>query len=168
MTSQHRTPVDVLVLLEDHGRVLLTQRAGDIPGTGEWALPSGGVEADEDVISAVRRELTEELGISVDPGDVQFVGVTHARPPGGDARIGFGFVISRWAGDPEIREPERCSGLDWRAPSDLPEPTMAYTREILRLHVSGEGLSVRGWPPHPAPAALPAAHATTGEDPQPV
>jgi 8-oxo-dGTP diphosphatase len=146
MTGQHRSPVDVLVLLEREGRILLAQRAGRIPGAGEWALPSGAVEADEDVISAVCRELDEELGIGVDPADVRFVGVTHARPPGGDARVGFGFVVSQWSGDPEIREPDLCSAVDWRIPTDLPDPTMAYTQEIIRLYTSRETLSVRGWP----------------------
>lgn len=31
------------------------------PRCGLWALPSGGVEADEEVVSTVRRELFEEL-----------------------------------------------------------------------------------------------------------
>jgi len=143
--QEHRTPVDSLVLVERGGLLLLTRRSGGIYGSGCWAIPSGRVEPDEDVVTATVRELNEELGIHVDEDDVTFVGVTHARPPDREARIGFGFLVSRWHGEPTIREPDKCADLLWRRPDDLPDPTMPYTREIIRLYVQGERFSRPGW-----------------------
>jgi len=143
--GEHRAPVDVLMLLVKAGELLLTKRAGNSYGSGWWAIPSGHVEAGEDVVSAAVRELKEELGVDVKDGDLSFVGVTHARPPDSDPRVGFGFLVSRWDGTPANREPDRCSELRWRPVDDLPAATMPYTREIVRLYREGQTFSRPGW-----------------------
>ncbi|MCK9893678.1 NUDIX domain-containing protein [Frankia sp. AgB32] len=145
MSAEHRTLVDVLMLVLRHDQLLLTMRAGEVYGSGWWALPSGRLEAGEDVVAAAVRELDEELGIAVDDDDVTFVGVTHALPPGRPARIGFGFALTRWHGEPSIREPDRCSALTWCSPDDLPARTLPYTREIVRLYHAGVAFSRFGW-----------------------
>jgi 8-oxo-dGTP pyrophosphatase MutT (NUDIX family) len=52
MSGEHRAPVDVLMLLVKAADLLLTKRAGNSYGSGWWAIPSGHVEAGEDVVSA--------------------------------------------------------------------------------------------------------------------
>jgi 8-oxo-dGTP diphosphatase len=146
VVEEFRTPVDVLVLVERAGKLLFMKRAGTIYGSGSWALPSGRLEPDEDVVAATIRELAEELGIDVAAEDVAFVGVIHALPKGYDARVGFGFLVSRWRGEPTNHEPDKCSDLQWRSPDDLPDPVLPYTREIIRLYLSGEHFSRPGWP----------------------
>jgi 8-oxo-dGTP pyrophosphatase MutT (NUDIX family) len=143
--SDFRAPVDVFAVLLRGEEVLFTRRAGAIPGSGQWALPSGRLEAGEDVVTALRRELAEELGIGVIPADVRGFGVTHARPPEGPGRLGLGFRLSRWSGEPSIREPEKCSGLAWHRLDRTPEPLMEYTRLILDLFRSGDIVSRYGW-----------------------
>ncbi|WP_374216161.1 NUDIX domain-containing protein [Frankia sp. R82] len=148
MRDEHRTPVDVLVLVLRESHVLLTLRAGEIYGAGWWALPSGRVEPAEDVVSTVVRELDEEIGLTVDATDVAFAGVTHALPPDHEPRIGFGFTVRRFTGEPTIREPDRCAELRWYPLDELPARTLPYTREIVRLHQQAEPFSRLGWPPH--------------------
>jgi 8-oxo-dGTP diphosphatase len=57
--------VAVAVIGNDRQQVLLTQRAGHVHQGGLWEFPGGKVEAGEQVIEALVRELDEELGISV-------------------------------------------------------------------------------------------------------
>lgn len=57
--------VDAVVFGYDEAdlKVLLIQRALD-PHRGKWALPGGFINMDEDLETAVRRELTEETGLT--------------------------------------------------------------------------------------------------------
>jgi 8-oxo-dGTP diphosphatase len=59
-------------ILIHRGRVLLVQR-GQEPLKGRWTLPGGLVESGEGLTQAVRRELKEETGLSVEP--VEMAGV---------------------------------------------------------------------------------------------
>jgi 8-oxo-dGTP diphosphatase len=59
-------------VLIHRGRVLLVQR-GQEPLKGHWTLPGGLVECGEELARAVRRELKEETGLSVEP--VEVIGV---------------------------------------------------------------------------------------------
>jgi 8-oxo-dGTP diphosphatase len=146
VTPAHRFPVDVLILIVRDGRILLTKRAGDIYQAGHWAIPGGKVDDGETVTQAAAREVAEEVGLTVDPDRLQFIGVTHHRPPHGDSRIGFGFIAEiDGAAEPANLEPEKCSRLAWHDPSQLPEPTMPYTREIVRLYLDKEVFSEHDW-----------------------
>ncbi|HEY3182100.1 MAG TPA: NUDIX hydrolase, partial [Gaiellaceae bacterium] len=56
--------VRVSALLRWHERVLLCRQ--EKPGKEYWLLPGGGVDGGESIIDALRRELKEELGVSLD------------------------------------------------------------------------------------------------------
>jgi len=59
--------------------ILLARRAGRDPLAGKWEFPGGKLEAGEDGESCLRRELMEELGITVKVG--RFLGaVAHDYP----------------------------------------------------------------------------------------
>jgi 8-oxo-dGTP diphosphatase len=145
MTDQ-RYFLDVLVLARRHGQILLTERAGNIYMAGHWAVPGGKVEPGENVAAAAARELREEAGLDFPPSVMRFVGVTHHRPPHGDARVGFAFLVDVPDDvEPANREPDKCSALAWAAPDTLPDKTMPYTREIVRLHLDAQPFSLHGW-----------------------
>lgn len=52
------------ILLVDDKKVLLVKRAID-PSKGEWDLPGGFIEEDEQPEAAIKRESMEELGVRV-------------------------------------------------------------------------------------------------------
>ena len=63
---QYENPVPgVGILIEYEGGLVMVQR-GHPPGEGQWALPSGFIEADETVEQAAVREAQEETGLDVD------------------------------------------------------------------------------------------------------
>ncbi|HEY0641957.1 MAG TPA: NUDIX domain-containing protein, partial [Nocardioides sp.] len=59
--------VDLVVLtVRDDQLHALTVRRGEEPFEGQWALPGGFLEPDEDLVEAAERELLEETGLSSD------------------------------------------------------------------------------------------------------
>jgi 8-oxo-dGTP diphosphatase len=70
--------VSAAVLIEGD-RVLLSQRKKGTHLSGAWEFPGGKVEPGEDPRDALVRELAEELGIDVTPGEI--LDVTFYRYP---------------------------------------------------------------------------------------
>lgn len=79
---------------QDARRVLLIRHSY----TGGWHLPGGGVNRGETVAAAIRREVREEVGLSVD-GPVRLLGV-YARFAAGASDHVSVFVAEGWSGIP--------------------------------------------------------------------
>lgn len=62
-TSIH---VAVGVIFKTSGEILIALRPDDRPLGGYWEFPGGKVEAGEETLDALKRELYEELGIHVE------------------------------------------------------------------------------------------------------
>jgi 8-oxo-dGTP pyrophosphatase MutT (NUDIX family) len=140
--------VDVHLILERaDGHVLLAERAGTGYADGLLNVPGGKLEDGEDVRTAAIREAREELGVVVDPGDTRYVCVVHHRNPGEEARVGFFFATSVWAGEPVNAEPDKCAGLLWADPDDLPGHTIAYSAAGVRAYREGSAFVLHGWDP---------------------
>ncbi len=59
------------VLLNEEGRVLLVLNRGH--GRSYWSLPKGSCEDGEPLVATLRREVREETGLQVEPGEMAFV-----------------------------------------------------------------------------------------------
>ncbi len=97
-----RAVVDVAVGVLMQGEAfLLTSRPEGKVYAGYWEFPGGKLEAGESVEQALRRELQEELGITIGPAQVwktQMVDYPHAL-----VRLHFCKVWD-WQGDLQMRE----------------------------------------------------------------
>jgi 8-oxo-dGTP diphosphatase len=124
-----RVPVDVAVgvLIEQRqdGRFLLTTRPPGKVWAGYWEFPGGKFEPGETVEQALRRELHEEIGITVGkvhPWKVQLMDYSHAR-----VRLHF-CKIYDWTGAFEMREGQTMA---WQSLPVTVEPVLPGTWPVL-------------------------------------
>jgi 8-oxo-dGTP diphosphatase len=108
MEQAERLPVDVAVgvLIDAAGNFLLTSRPAGKVYAGYWEFPGGKVEAGESIEQALRRELQEELGITigaVQPWQELVMDYPHAR-----VRLHFCKVFA-WTGAFEMREAQQMA-----------------------------------------------------------
>jgi 8-oxo-dGTP diphosphatase len=93
--------VAVGVLVQPDGHFLVTSRPEGKVYAGYWEFPGGKLEQAESVEQALRRELQEELGITIgaaQPWKVELVDYPHAL-----VRLHFCKVFD-WTGALEMRE----------------------------------------------------------------
>ncbi|MEU9405672.1 NUDIX hydrolase [Streptomyces sp. NPDC048281] len=120
---------DVVAMTQD-GRVLLIER-GKPPHKGGWALPGGHVKPGETSREAAARELFEETGAVVEPGQLQQIGAWDA--PGRDSRgryITVAYLAAVPNGTP-VAAGDDARVARWWPASDL--PTLAFDHaDIIR------------------------------------
>ena len=130
-----RQPVDVAVgvLIDADGRFLLTSRPKGKVYAGYWEFPGGKLEAGESVETALRRELHEELGITIgraEPWNTTLMDYAHAR-----VRLHF-CKVREWRGEFEMKEGQ---AMAWqRLPVEV-APVLPGTLPVLDWFAAEQG-----------------------------
>jgi 8-oxo-dGTP diphosphatase len=125
--------VAVGVLIAPDGRFLLTSRPAGKVYAGHWEFPGGKIEPGESVEEALRRELQEELGITIghaEPWQVTLHDYPHAL-----VRLHFCKVFD-WQGDFEMREGQRMA---WQALPVQVAPVLPGTVPVLAWFAAERG-----------------------------
>lgn len=136
-SGEPRRPVDVAVgvLIDGQGRFLLTSRPPGKVYAGHWEFPGGKLEPGENIEQALRRELHEELGITIGlalPWRVELMDYPHAR-----VRLHFCKVFS-WQGDFEMREGQ---AMVWQTLPVQVQPVLPGTVPVLAWFAAERGHS---------------------------
>ncbi len=136
-TASERTPVDVAVgvLIDRDGRFLLTSRPEGKVYAGYWEFPGGKLEASETVEQALRRELQEELGITIGPAlpwRVEMMDYPHAR-----VRLHFCKVFE-WSGELQMREQQ---AMAWQRLPVQVMPVLPGTVPVLQWFAQEQDFS---------------------------
>ena len=132
-----RKTVDVAVgvLIRPNGDFLLTSRPPGKVYEGYWEFPGGKLEAQETVEQALRRELMEEISITIGPATlwkVELVDYPHAL-----VRLHF-FKVFDWTGDLHMREGQSFA---WQRLPVTVAPVLPGTLPVLSWFAQERGLA---------------------------
>jgi len=132
---EDRCPVDVAVgvLIDPKGRFLITSRPAGKVYADHWEFPGGKVEPGETVESALRRELHEELGITIagaQPWKTTLHDYPHAL-----VRLHFCKVFD-WHGKFEMREAQQMA---WQTLPVTVSPLLPGTLPVLQWFAEERG-----------------------------
>jgi ADP-ribose pyrophosphatase YjhB (NUDIX family) len=120
-------PTASALCFDSDGRLLLARRAHE-PFRGLWDTPGGFLEEGEHPLDALRRELLEETGLEVEPGE--FFGVWLDRyGADDDDRVTLNlFWTARVVGG-DAKPDDDVAELRWFALDELPGPDeLAFRR----------------------------------------
>ncbi len=130
------------VIVNNNGKILI----GSSPRDGGYKFPQGGLEADEDFISGIKRELKEELDLDITDNDIlqSYIEKVSYTYPDEDQYIFLSQelnIVKIQFNDKMILSPQddEFDELHWIAPSDLHNYNTyfradAYTKA---LHICG-------------------------------
>jgi 8-oxo-dGTP diphosphatase len=134
-TDRPVTDVAVGVLLMSDGAFLLTSRPVGKVYAGYWEFPGGKLEAGETVEQALRRELHEELGITIGAAEAwktQMVDYPHAL-----VRLHF-CKVRQWDGQLQMRE---AQSFAWQQLPVTVVPVLPGTMPVLTWLAQERGFS---------------------------
>ncbi len=124
-------------------RVLLLRRFNTGWEDGNYSVPAGHIDAGESVTQAAIREVREEIGVRLEPQDVEVVHVMNRKSE--DERIDFFLLVRRWTGEIANQEPDKCDDLTWYPVTSLPDNMLPYVRQALLNYQNGMLFSEFGW-----------------------
>jgi 8-oxo-dGTP diphosphatase len=132
-----RKVVDVAVgvLIRPDGDFLLTSRPPGKVYEGYWEFPGGKLEQGESVEAALRRELQEEIGVTigaVHPWKVEMVDYPHAL-----VRLNFCKVFE-WTGELQMHEGQSYA---WQSLPVSVEPVLPGTVPVLAWFAEERGFA---------------------------
>lgn len=124
-------------------KTLLIQRRL-APFAGEWALPGGFVRPEEDLLTAVRRELAEETGVAdVQLRQLQTFGDPQRDPRGWVITVAYTALVN--LRDYRIQAATDAKAADWVSIAQL--PTLAFDHaQILQVALTALRSQIRHQP----------------------
>jgi len=134
----------VYLFLIKNDKILLLRRFNTGFEDGNYGLPAGHAEEKELFREALKREVQEETGITLDIDKLHLVHTMH-RCCGDHERADFFFIIDEWSGEAKNMEPYKCDDIQWFPLSNLPENTVDYMAHAIKCWQKQIPYSEFGW-----------------------
>jgi len=130
-TKRSTFPIAAHVIFMKGKQVLMTRRFKTGYEDGNYSLPAGHVEVGETPKEGACREAQEEVGIKLEPSQLEPVLVMSRM--GHRQSTDFFFVCRNWTGEPCNTEPHKCDDVAWFPLDKLPVNTVPYIQKALEL-----------------------------------
>ena len=144
MSSRFTYVGSAYLMLMCKGKILLLRRCNTGFQDGNYGLPAGHLDGGETAREGGAREIQEEIGLIINPEDMQVVHVMH-RKATQDERIDFFMTAKKYDGEIQNREPEKCDDLSWFPLDALPNNIIDYIRVAIEAVQSNKVYSEYGW-----------------------
>lgn len=121
------------IILNPHFDVFVAIRPEGKSYAGLFEFPGGKVEPEEDVRSALKRELMEEIGITVT--ELKDFGIKQSRVSESLCLNLHFFLVTQWEGEPFGKEGQKTQ---WIAASELVPETFPPANQDIVLKLQSE------------------------------
>ncbi len=129
-SEKERPKVGVGVVVRKDGKVLLWKRQGS-HGAGTWNLTGGHLEFGESIEDCARREVMEEMGITIK--NIKKACFTNDIFSKEGKHYVTLFVVADYdSGEPRIMEPNKCTEFGWFEWDNLPRPLFIPLENLLK------------------------------------
>jgi 8-oxo-dGTP diphosphatase len=106
-----------VLVINDAGEVLVLKRSqSDDRRPGEWDFPGGWVDADEDTLTAVKREAVEEAGLTLKDPNLVFAFSEMTTNHGSGTWL---LYIEHVTGHPKVTLSYEHDDSTWKKPNEL-------------------------------------------------
>lgn len=99
-----------LFLIKD-GKFLVEKRCNREYCNGQYDIIAGHIRGEEDVISSIIKTAKEEVNITIEKEDLEFIEVMHDIS--NEEYIHFFFKATNYSGEINNNEPHICEKLEW-------------------------------------------------------
>lgn len=144
--AQRELPANPLVgigavIVDLRGRVLLVKR-GTEPMKGHWSLPGGLLELGETLVEGIKREVSEETGLFIEPeAIVEVVDRIYRNSDGKQSQVQYHYVIvDYWCRviDGDLKPSSDASEVAWVSRAEWTD-TNFYSLESITVQVIERG-----------------------------
>lgn len=141
--ANHTVIPGVCVVIRDGSKILVILRENTGWKDGEYAIPSGHVEAGETFRQAAVREVKEEVGLDIAQDELRHLVTVHRKSL--DDRLDVYFEALSWSGSPSNVEKDKHKEIDWVEITDLPANMIDYMLAGLQAAAGSEPYGEFGW-----------------------
>lgn len=143
MSTKAKPNVCVYLVLREGEKTLLSLRQNTGYEDGKWSLVAGHGEANESATQALCREAFEEVGIKINPSDLEVVHVMHRKTS--RENIDLFMHCKAWQGEITNREPEKCGGIEFFSKDSYPKEMVGYIQRALENIEQQKIYDEHGW-----------------------
>ncbi|WP_350292738.1 NUDIX domain-containing protein [uncultured Croceitalea sp.] len=136
-----------LFLIDKSDKILMSRRYKTGYEDGNYSVVAGHIEKNETVKQAMMREAKEEAGIDIKFEDLEVVHVMYRKAENetDSDRIDFFLKSTKWKGEIEIMEKEKCNDMRWFGFDKLPKNIVPYIKKSIIEFSSNSYFSEYGW-----------------------
>lgn len=139
-----------VILRRADGKAVFVKRANTGWMDGRYGLPAGKVEKLETFLQAAVREAKEEVGVDVDPTDLNHVLTIHRDSPDDEVDndmtwVDVFFETTVWDGEPYNAEPHVHSEIAWLDIDALPDSIIPLLSESFAFIKQGKTYGELEW-----------------------